>query len=60
MSVSMTSTPESVQVLFWVFFLVAVLAYMLGVGQAMLALLANSAVTYPEKGEENLKAKPEC
>jgi hypothetical protein len=46
MSVIMTSTPSSVQVLFWVFFLGAVSAYVLAAGQAMLDLLANSAVGY--------------
>jgi len=58
MSVIMTSTPASVQVLFWVFFLVAVSAYMLAAGQAMLDLLANSAVGYSVI-DEKLRT-PEC
>ena len=45
-SVIMTSTPLSVQVLYWVFFLVAVLAYMLSAEQAILDWLANSAMGY--------------
>ena len=57
MSVIMTSTPTSVQVLFWVFFLVAVSAYMLAAGQAILDLLANSAVGYSVIDE---KPKTEC
>ena len=46
MSVIMTSTPLSVQVLYWVFFLVAVSAYMLSAGQAILDWLADSAMGY--------------
>ena len=46
MSVIMTSTPLSVQVLYWVFFLVAVSAYMLSAGHAILDWLANSAMGY--------------
>ena len=46
MSVIMTSTPLSVQVLYWVFFLVAVSAYMLSAGQAIMDWLANSAMGY--------------
>ena len=46
MSVIMTSTPLSVQVLFWAFFLVVVSAYMLAAGQATLGLLANSEAGY--------------
>ena len=61
MSVIMTSTPASVQILFWAFFLVVVSAYMLAAGQAALGLLANSAVEYSvidEKADE--KARSEC
>jgi hypothetical protein len=57
MSVIMTSTPASVQVLFWVFFLGAVSAYMLAAGQATLDLLANSALGYSVMDE---KANVEC
>ena len=63
MSVIMTSTPTSVQVLFWVFFLVAVSAYMLAVGQATLDWLANSAMGYSvmdEKASGDEKPKTEC
>jgi hypothetical protein len=65
MSVIMTVTPTSVQVLFWVFFLGAVAAYGLAAGQETLALLANSAVAYPsvEKKKEpsvDEKHKGEC
>ena len=62
MSVILTSTPVSVQVLFWVFFLVAVSAYMLAAGQAILDWLANSAVGYTvidEKAKSDVKAT-EC
>jgi len=46
MSVVLTDTPTSVQVLFWVFFLGAVSAYVLAAGQAILEWLANRAVGY--------------
>ena len=48
MSVIMTSTPLSMQVLYWVFFppVVVVSAYMLSAGQAILDWLANSAMGY--------------
>ena len=46
MSVILTTTPLSVQVLFWVFFLIAVSAYMLSAGQAILDWLANSSMGY--------------
>ena len=46
MSVIMTSTPLSVQVLYWVFFLIAVSAYTLSAGQAILDWLANGAMGY--------------
>ena len=42
----MTSTPLSVQVLYWVFFLIAVSAYTLSAGQAILDWLANGAMGY--------------
>ena len=63
MSVIMTDTPQSVQVLFWVFFLGAVSAYMLAAGQAILNWLANTAVGYSvmdEKSSNDEKARPEC
>jgi hypothetical protein len=44
MSVIMTVTPLSVQVLFWIFFLVAVTAYTLAAGQATLGLLTDDVV----------------
>ena len=53
MSVIMTSTPTSVQVLFWVLFLGSVSAYTLAVGQTVLGLLADSAVTYSNVGDKN-------
>ena len=64
----MTSTPLSVQVLYWVFFLVAVSAYMLSAEQAILDWLANSAMGYSvidekasgdgeKTGVENLRAE---
>ena len=66
----MTSTPSSVQVLYWVFFLVAVStsAYMLSAEQAILDWLANSAMGYSvidekasgdgeKTGVENLRAE---
>ena len=67
-SVIMTSTPLSVQVLYWVFFLVAVSAYMLSAEQAILDWLANSAMGYSvidekasgdgeKTGVENLRAE---
>ena len=46
MSVILTTTPLSVQVLFWVFFLIAVSAYMLSAGQTILDWLANSSMGY--------------
>ena len=46
MSVIMTTTPASVQVLFWVFFLGAVTAYLLAAGQMTLDFLANNVVDY--------------
>ena len=61
MSVIMTSTPMSVQVLFWVFFLLAVSAYMLAAGQATLDWLSNTAMGYSvmdEKADE--KSRMEC
>jgi len=65
MSVILTATPTSVQVLFWVFFLGAVAAYGLAAGQQALALLANSAVrsSSVEKEKEtsvDKKHKGEC
>ena len=57
MSVILTSTPLSVQVLFWVFFLGAVSAYMLAAGQATLDWLANGAAGYSVIDE---KPKTEC
>ena len=59
MSVIMTSTPSSVQVLFWVFFLVIVSAYMLAAGQATLEWLTNSAVEYSVV-DEKTGGHPEC
>ena len=63
MSVIMTSTPLSVQVLFWVFFLIAVSAYMLAAGQAVLGLLVNGAVGYSvinEKADETSRSELGC
>ena len=69
MSVIMTSTPLSLQVLYWVFFqpVVVVSAYMLSAGQAILDWLANSAMGYSvidekvsgdeKTGVENLKTE---
>jgi hypothetical protein len=57
MSVIETSTPLSVLVLFWVFFLVTVSAYTLAAGQAILEWLANSAVGYSVIDE---KANMDC
>ena len=59
----MTDTPTVVQVLFWVFFLVAVLAYVLAAGQAALDWLANSAMGYSvmdEKAGDKNPATTEC
>ena len=59
MSVIMTSTPMTVQVLFWVFFLGAVSAYMLAAGQATLDWLANSAMGYSVMDEnDSVDEKP--
>ena len=63
MSVMLTSTPLSVQVLFWVFFLGAVSAYMLAAGQVALDWLANGAVGYSvidEKTDDDEKPRTEC
>ena len=64
MSVIMTDTPTVVQVLFWVFFLVAVLAYVLAAGQAALDWLANSAMGYSvmdeKAGGDKNPATTEC
>ena len=60
MSVIMTTTPSSVQVLFWVFFLVAVSAYMLAAGQATLEWLSNSAAGYSVVDEKAGGGHPEC
>ena len=43
----------TVQVLFWVFFLAAVSAYMLAAGQATLDWLANSAMGYSVMDEND-------
>ena len=63
MSVILTTTPTAVQVLFWVFFLGAVSAYVLSAGQTVLEWLANSSAGYSvvdekisDHGDENLKA----
>ena len=59
----MTSTPLSVQVLFWVFFVLAVSAYVLAAGQALLGLLSNDAVGYSvtnEKADERSRSDSEC
>jgi cytochrome b561 len=40
MSTSQTVTPQSVQVIFWVLFLISATAYGIGVGQASLAIVA--------------------
>jgi len=60
MSVISTSTPTSVQVLFWVFFSAAVSAYTLAAGQAILDWLANTAMGYSvmdEKASDDEKSR---
>jgi hypothetical protein len=52
MSVTMTTTPTVVQVLFWVFFLLAVSAYTLSAGQVILDWLANNAAGYSVMDEK--------
>ena len=63
MSVIMTSTPLSVQVLFWVLFLLGVSAYVLAGGQAILDWLANTSMGYSymdEKGNVGDVKETEC
>ena len=55
MSVIKTNTPASVQVLFWVFFLGAVTAYLSSAAHATLDLLAYNAMGYFRIAEQNEK-----
>jgi cytochrome b561 len=52
-SVIMTTTTKCVQVLFWVFSMGAVIAYVLGVVKAMLSLSRNGSVSDPGGVEKN-------